>query len=258
MRSRRKIVRVHLPLSAILFSNEILLAVFSISLGNLLPNEKVTINLSYINPLLSDESADHIRFTIPRAYMQRSGRSPTDKIDSGVRHENVPFTVDVNIQQAGPIHGINVRTQGSSGNKINELDNHFGTVDITCTDVSGSSEDVLIVINADGLHEPRAFVEPHPSPDQSTVAVGLTFVPRFDPVDSPCGMEYIYLVDCNKTMAGDKIKLTKAAINILWAQLPSDNSFINVFSYGATATSLWPQSRAYDRFTVAQAEIHVD
>ncbi|KAH7908759.1 hypothetical protein BJ138DRAFT_1103236 [Hygrophoropsis aurantiaca] len=40
--------------------------IFSICIGNVLPQETITINLSYINTLIDDESPNQIRFTLPR------------------------------------------------------------------------------------------------------------------------------------------------------------------------------------------------
>ncbi|KAF9265852.1 hypothetical protein L218DRAFT_997232 [Marasmius fiardii PR-910] len=54
--------------------------------------------------------------------------------------------------------------------------------------------DVILVVTATGLDSPPYFIEAHPSPEHDTVAIGLTFVPRFKPFDVLNGVEYIFFL----------------------------------------------------------------
>ncbi|KAH7928687.1 hypothetical protein BV22DRAFT_1030448 [Leucogyrophana mollusca] len=240
--------------------------IFSICVGNVLPNETITINLSYINALTDDENPNQIRFTLPRAYLQRYGTAPTDKITEGTRHEDIPFTMDVFISQAGRVRSVSSPAYNMSldlGRPANippsaGPDENFATVAIRRSDVSGPSKDVVLVITADGLDKPRAFIADNPFPDQETTAIGVTLVPQFRPIEAPNGMEYIVLVDRSGSMDGVKLKMTQAALVVLLKNLPSENSYFNVFSYGTNVTSLWPKSKLYDQITVDEATKHIN
>ncbi|KAH7918536.1 hypothetical protein BV22DRAFT_1041703 [Leucogyrophana mollusca] len=240
---------------------------FSICVGNVLPQETITINLTYIHTLTDDESLNQVRFTLPRAYMQRYGQAPTHNIFNSIAHEDVPFTMDVFVQQAGRIrsvsspsglsiavnHGRPAHVDASVGPDAN-----FATLSVRRTDVSSPSKDVILVITADELDKPRAFIEPHPSPDHQTDAIGLTLVPRFKPIESPHGMEYIFVVDRSGSMRGVKMQMTRAALTVLLKGLPSKGTLFNIFSFGSTVTSLWSNSRVYDQNTVDMAMNHIN
>ncbi|KAH7920144.1 hypothetical protein BV22DRAFT_1040192, partial [Leucogyrophana mollusca] len=210
---------------------------------------------------------NQVRFTLPRAYMQRYGQAPTHNIFNSIAHEDVPFTMDVFVQQAGRIrsvsspsglsiavnHGRPAHVDASVGPDAN-----FATLSVRRTDVSSPSKDVILVITADGLDKPRAFIEAHPSPDHQTDAIGLTLVPRFKPIESPHGMEYIFVVDRSGSMRGVKLKMTRAALTVLLKGLLSKGTLFNIFSFGSTVTSLWSNSRLYDQNTVDMAMNHIN
>jgi len=241
--------------------------VFSIELGNIGPNEVITINLSYISPLSDDEAKNQVRFTLPRTYMQRYGSVPTAKVSNSLGHEDVPFTMNVVVQQADRI--TNVKTLSGydvdlSLGRPAGLDPSFGehanfaSLVVRRSSKAGPSRDLILIITADGLDTPRAFVESHPSPDHRTTAIGLTLVPTFEPMDSPLGMEYIVLVDRSGSMTGVKMQMTQAAIKLLMKTLPTQKSYMNIFSYGTEVDSLWPQSKPYDEPTVDIATRYIN
>ncbi|KAH7903128.1 hypothetical protein BJ138DRAFT_206010 [Hygrophoropsis aurantiaca] len=164
--------------------------IFSICIGNALPQETITINLSYINALIDDESPNQIRFTLPRVYMQRCGIAPEGRIFCSVGYKDVPFTMDVSIQQAGRIRsvtcpsGFNLTVNLGRPEHLDASagpDANFATVSVRRTNTSAPSKDVIIVITADGLDKPRAVIEPHPV--HQTDAIELTLVPQFKPID---------------------------------------------------------------------------
>ncbi|KAF5390000.1 hypothetical protein D9757_003901 [Collybiopsis confluens] len=53
---------------------------------------------------------------------------------------------------------------------------------VSLTDRTGHlTQDVVLVITGAGLDGPRCFVEPHPSPNQETTVLALTFCPLIQP-----------------------------------------------------------------------------
>ncbi|KAJ3838341.1 hypothetical protein F5878DRAFT_537754 [Lentinula raphanica] len=242
--------------------------IFSIGIGNVQGNETVTINLSYMSPLTDDEEPNQLRFTLPRAYMVRYGQQPAGVQNARLTHENVPFTIDILIQQRGRIRSVTSpsgynfslslgRPPGMSA-VIGVPDANFATATVRRTALAtGPAKDIIVIITADCLDNPRAFIEPHPSPDHSTAAIGLTLVPHFNADVCP-EMEYIVLVDRSGSMEGVKMEMTRQSIIVLLQGLPSRGSFFNIFSYGSTVTSLWDRSKAYDQATVDEARRHLN
>ena len=140
-------------------------------------------------------------------------------------------------------------TDGSSS------DSNFAK--ITLRDSSGFlTQDVILVITANGLDGPRCFVEAHPEHD--TVAMGLTFVPRFKLPDVPSGMEYIFLVDRSGSMQGGNIKLVQEALVVLLRGLPTKGTTFNIFSFGTNTTKFWDSSQAYTQSNLDAATNHVE
>ncbi|KAH7905128.1 von Willebrand factor type A domain-containing protein [Hygrophoropsis aurantiaca] len=238
--------------------------IFSICIGNVLPQETIAINLSYINTLIDDEFANQVRFTLPRVYMQRYGTAPEGRIFGSVGHEDVPFTMDVSIQQAGRIRsvtcpsGFNLTVNLGRPDHLDASvgpDANFAVVNVRHTNTSAPSKDVIVVITADGLDKPRAVIEHHPV--HQTDAIGLTLVPQFKPIESPLGMEYIFLVDRSGSMAGANIDMARTAHIVLLQGLPSKNTTFNIFSFGSGVSSLWPVSQAYDQNSVDTAMSHI-
>jgi hypothetical protein len=252
--------------------------VFSITVGNILPYETITVNLSYISPLIDDESpkrtlpngtviqAPQLRFTLPRAYTQRYGTVPTDKIATGVTHEDVPFTMNVSIQQAGRIRSVtassgynttvNLGTRPSNINASAGPDDNFATVKIRRgTNLTTPSSDIVLVITADNLEKPRAFIEFHP--DRESAAISLNIVPS-RLIEPGLSMEFIFLVDRSNSMAGDKLQMTQAALKLCLKSLPARNSSFNIFSFGTNVDSLGPQSRPYNDISVDQANAYIE
>ncbi|KAH7909915.1 hypothetical protein BJ138DRAFT_1009872, partial [Hygrophoropsis aurantiaca] len=241
--------------------------IFSIGVGNLRPREKITIKLSYINPLIDDETKDQVRFTIPRAYMERYGYAPTPKVSNANIRNNIPWTMNIRIQQVTAIQSITSPGRFKMNVRLGRMpgvaesagpDANFATVTVERTYVSGREQDFVLVITAKDLDAPRAFVEPHPYPNNLTEALGITFVPRMPVAVAPGGMEYIVLVDRSGSMSGVKMQMTRATLNVLLQNLPGIGSYINIFSYGSSVSSLWTKSQPYNTVTARKAKEHIN
>jgi hypothetical protein len=167
-------------------------------------------------------------------------------------------TINVFCQQGDGIEGLDIASGGyevtfsKNRQRPASLDASYGphanfsSMVLTRAKNAGPSQDLVLVVRANGLDKPRAFVEMHPSNDFKTMAAGLTFVIPFAPRDSPLGMEFIALLDRSNSMSGVKLEMTRTALKTILKTLPAEKSFINVFSFGDKTDSLWPQSRPYD------------
>ncbi|KAK1226022.1 hypothetical protein PQX77_011021 [Marasmius sp. AFHP31] len=240
--------------------------VFSISVGNIAPSEVVTINLRYLQTLKDDEKKDQVRFTFPRTYAQRYGHAPTTNAQQfGTAQQ--PFTLDATVQQSGTIKGVScpsghpmeLELGKPEGLTVESSADDSQFAKVTLRDSSGYlTQDVIIVVTATGLDSPRCFIESHPSSSIDTVAMGLTFVPRFKLPDVKSGMEYIFLVDRSGSMEGTSIRLVREALVVLLRGLPTKNTTFNVFSFGSKNSKLWDCSQNYTQTNLDAATQHVD
>lgn len=245
--------------------------VFSISVGKIGAYETVTVNLSYINPLIDDDSKyrgkkelkPQLRFTVPRAYMQRAGQAPAGELLSGVTHTNVPFTMKLSIEQGSQI--IDYRAPGYTpaeewgpAGDSNELSDEERERYLTLTFPSStSSSDVVVIITADKIGDSRVFIEELPSHNPPTAALALTLVPANKVYESATDMEYIVVVDRSSSMEGLKLDMTKTALNYLLDQLPTRGSSFNIISYGERVEAMWTKARAYDDIEVERAKSYI-
>ncbi|KAH8828757.1 hypothetical protein DL96DRAFT_1015987 [Flagelloscypha sp. PMI_526] len=241
--------------------------VFSISVGNISAKETVTIKLRYLQTLTDDEKRDQVRFVFPRTYAQRYGWAPTvSAATASTVHQR--FTMDVIVQQASTIksiscpsgHPMQLELGKPDGFTVDDSVSDSQLAKVVISDPSGSlTQDILLVITATGLDSPRCFIEAHPSlTSNDTVAMGLTFVPRFKLPDNPAGMEYIFIVDRSGSMAGSGIKLVKEALIVLLRGLPSKGTKFNIVSFGSRSTKFWESSQAYTQSNLEAATSHVD
>ncbi|KAL0565710.1 hypothetical protein V5O48_016313, partial [Marasmius crinis-equi] len=240
--------------------------VFSISVGNIHPSEVVTINLRYLQTLKDDEKKDQVRFTFPRTYAQRYGQAPTVNAQRGLTVHQ-PFTLDAVVQQSGTIksvscpsgHPMELELGKSDGFIVDSSTSDSQFAKVTLRDSSGFlTQDITLVVTATGLDSPRCFIESHPSPDHDTVAMGLTFVPRFKLPDAKSGMEYIFLVDRSGSMDGQRIQLVREALVVLLRGLPTKGTTFNIFSFGSSSTKFWNSSQEYTQSNLDAATKHVD
>ncbi|KAH8828763.1 hypothetical protein DL96DRAFT_1462502, partial [Flagelloscypha sp. PMI_526] len=241
--------------------------VFSISVGNISAKETVVIKLRYLQTLTDDEKRDQVRFVFPRTYAQRYGPAPTvNAASASTVHQR--FSMDVIVQQASTIksiscpsgHPMQLELGRPDGFAVDDSVPDSQLAKVVLSDPSGSlTQDILLVITAAGLDSPRCFVEKNSSSTSGeTVAMGLTFVPRFTLPDHPAGMEYIFIVDRSGSMAGSGIKLVKEALVVLLRGLPSRNTKFNIVSFGSRSTKFWESSQAYTQSNLEAATSHVD
>ncbi|KAH8795979.1 hypothetical protein DL96DRAFT_1826214 [Flagelloscypha sp. PMI_526] len=241
--------------------------VFSISVGNISAKETVVIKLRYLQTLTDDEKRDQVRFFFPRTYAQRYGWAPTvNAATASTVHQR--FSMDVIIQQASSIksiscpsgHPMQLELGKPDGFAVDDFVPDSQLAKVVISDPSGSlTQDILLVITAVGLDGPRCFIEAHPSiTSNDTVAMGLTFVPRFKLPDHPSGMEYVFMVDRSGSMAGSGIKLVKEALVVLLRGLPSKGTKFNIVSFGSRCTKFWESSQAYTQSNLEAATSHVD
>ncbi|GJJ13675.1 hypothetical protein Clacol_007931 [Clathrus columnatus] len=245
--------------------------IFTICVGNLDSLETLIVKLSYINTLIDQgdvAGADHtdpvpqLRFTVPRAYVQRYGTAPSGDIDRNTKTD-IPFQFKLYIQQVDEI--LNIQTP--TGEITPAKGSKTATVAFDSSTKIPAEKDIIIIITVKGLDKPRAFIEPHPLRSRNTTAIALSWMPGLDSakyrLPPPPEMEYIILIDRSSSMKGIKLKAVKEMLQVLLTKLTDrsrfypyrtyPDAFFNIFSYGDLASGLWPSSKKAESTNIEDA-----
>ncbi|XP_063447772.1 uncharacterized protein LOC134727324 [Mytilus trossulus] len=209
--------------------------VFTVSVGNLPPQARVLIKITYISELQTENEA--IAFSLPASvapWIQDTALA--QKTQSELASLKVKDTgrCDLSLQVAmempfdirnvkSPTHRIKVKTTATKAvvelPKNSQLDDGFQ----------------LLVTMAE-IHVPRMWVENHPNKDSQ--ACMLTFYPEFD-ADFDPQQEVVYLLDMSNSMKGQAGRDAKKVFLLSLTKLPDKSSF-NVITFGTTFKELFP------------------
>jgi len=175
--------------------------VFQACIGNIPPSKSVSIRITLISDLKQDAEENQVRFIVPTTIAPRYGYREGAPEDSNVDTSASKLVVDMGCEMAmaitsiqSPSHTIAVQL-GITSNDQNSLNRNRARVSLT-TDALLDS-DLVIIVQALGLDEPRARVELHPR--DKTHAISLAFAPRFT-VNALRSSELIFVVDRSGSM----------------------------------------------------------
>ncbi|KDE05518.1 hypothetical protein MVLG_04111 [Microbotryum lychnidis-dioicae p1A1 Lamole] len=241
---------------------------FQMLVGNLLPQERVTIQFEYVTELTEDEQNDSIRFHLPMHIGQRYGDKDLDSSPSASRTstlETTFFDLTTSIEALSAIRKImcpshTVSTElgpdASIADQVpaQEVPN-FATVSFSSP--RALDKDFVLSIVAKYSDNPRCIAERHPSNPSS--ALSITLVPKFNAPEFE-EQEYLFLVDRSGSMDGDRISMARKALVVLLRSLPSRRrTGFNIISFGSGHEALWKSgSRVYDQSTLDCATKLVD
>ncbi|SCV70552.1 BQ2448_3314 [Microbotryum intermedium] len=241
---------------------------FQMLVGNLLPQERVTIQLEYVTELIEDEQNDSIRFHLPMHIGQRYGENDFESSSSAFQastSNSTFFDLTTSIEAVSaitkitcPSHTVSTELgpDASIADKVpaQEVPN-FATVSFSSPRTL--VKDFVLSIVAKSSDTPRCIAERHPSNDSS--ALSITLVPKFNAPEFE-EQEYLFLVDRSGSMGGDRISMAKKALVVLLRSLPSrKGTQFNLVSFGSQHEALWKSgSRVYDQATLDRATKLVD
>ncbi|KAK7048813.1 vault protein inter-alpha-trypsin domain-containing protein [Favolaschia claudopus] len=245
--------------------------VFQVAVGNIPAKEQVKIELVYATELTEDEENDSIRFHLPVHIGPRYGQAPTSALSRRSRRNrfaNPSNTFSLNItttiESASPINKIacpshTVSTElGPDPALPNYKDLPFSNyARVSLSSTAPLDKDFVLTVKSAGLDAPRCVAELHSSPSQDTVALALTFVPRFKLPDVP-RQEYIFVVDRSDSMEGARIAAARKALVVMLRCLPHKDSVFQICSFGSNYKLLWKESRPYNQDTLEEATRHID
>lgn len=228
-------------------------AVFTVSVGNILPNETVIVEISYATELTEDEVNDSVRLHVPAHIGDRYGSSPIELVAAAAAASSSDafFTLSTTIESATaiaqigcPSHTVEI-TLGIPPTLVDAValpSSHYAQ--LTFTSETTLDRDIIITVKSSGLDSPRCIAETHPS--HETIALSLTMVPKFTLPDVT-SQEFVFLVDRSGSMHGSRIETAKRALVVLLRSLPHTGTVFNVVGFGDQSSALWSASKPYDQ-----------
>ncbi|KAJ5266607.1 hypothetical protein N7478_009415 [Penicillium angulare] len=239
--------------------------IFTVRLGNVPANEKVTVDITFVGELKQDAQMDGIRYTLPSSiaprYASTWNYSQKNAQSSGfpATLNGISITADILLEKASVIRELHSTSHSPKVSLGRTSTTSSTSTSFEPSQASASlrlqkgnqpllEQDFVLVIKADKLDTPRALLESHPDiPGQR--ALMATLVPKFNlPSNQP---EIIFIIDRSGSM-NDKIVTLQEALRVFLKSLPPGICF-NICSFGSSHSFLWPRSKVYDQFSLKQA-----
>ena len=109
----------------------------------------------------------------------------------------------------------------------------------------------MLSVDAAGFDAPQAWIE---RDDDGGDAVAVAFAPDLGQAAAPA--EVMFLVDRSGSMEGTSIEEVRNALQLCLRSMITGCCF-NIVGFGSTYEALFPESRAYDEASLAEASAHV-
>lgn len=228
--------------------------VFTASVGNLPPGKEAVLRLTTVSELPLE--GDAIRFTLPTTIAPRyapaedqQGVGETEAARVSPPYAlQVPYglTLEVDVQTTAPVRSV----ESPSHPVAVTIENGRATVRLSEREAA-LDRDVVLKITLAETHAPRAVVER--GPDGRAYAL-VSFRPKLEKALAPA--EVIFVVDRSGSMQGASIAEARNALQLALRSL-RPGCFFNVVGFGSSFESLFPESRAYDDASLAEATQHV-
>ncbi|KAJ5547755.1 hypothetical protein N7513_004989 [Penicillium frequentans] len=238
--------------------------VFTIRLGNVPANEKVTVEITFIGELKQDAQLDGVRYTLPNSIAPRYQNlftmlPPEQTPGFPAQLEGISITADILLEKSSvireiqsPSHSpkVSLGRVSSTASDAREFEPSRASATLRLGNKCQAllARDFVLVAKADGLDKPRALLESHPTiPGQR--ALMATLVPKFSlPPNKP---EIVFVIDRSGSMGGN-ISTLQDALRVFLKSLPLGVCF-NICSFGSAYSFLWPSSKAYDKSSLQEA-----
>jgi hypothetical protein len=234
--------------------------VFTTTVGNLPPDARVVIKITYLGELKHDMEVDGIRYTIPNIICPRYGYTSTSLQSSAHAGTGISITVDAEMAEGSFIQKIQSPTHPISmtiGTTSLAPDAEPVMTKASATLALGTTEldrDFVLQVIAKNTGVPKAVLENHPSIPNHR-ALMATLVPKFAlPSEKP---EIVFVCDRSGSMMGSRITLVVQALKVFLKSLPIGVKF-NICSFGSSHSFLWRKSVTYSQSTLDEAIRHAE
>ena len=224
---------------------------FQASVGNVPPAATVAIRITLVSEIKQDGDENQVRFVVPTTIAPRYGYGPVDEpmdASATVLSVNMSCAMSKAITSIqSPSHTIEVHL----GATDDGFDPNRARVGLTADALL--DRDLVIIVQALGLDEPRALVERHPK--DGTHAISLTFAPRFalNPIRS---LELVFIVDRSGSMMGTLVRKAGAALELFLRSIPCEDHYFNVIGFGSHHEALFPKSVPYNAESLKRGALY--
>jgi Ca-activated chloride channel family protein len=232
---------------------------FTTDVSNIMPNEKVTVEISYQQTLVYE--AGHIDFRLPLAIKNRYMQ---DRFLAGLKSA---ATIDSDLQvTALPINSLNdnqqrqIRVSLEAGFTLSELKSLNHNVTIT-----PKNSHQLIVLNDNQLYDKNDFVlRWYPEQDNEPQAalfsehlngeeyVLMMLLPPKNTLKNTQKREVVFIVDTSGSMQGAAMDAAKDALLFGLTQIDYQDSF-NIIEFNSSASTLFEKSQLASLDNIDQA-----
>jgi len=218
--------------------------IFTASVGNILPKQKVDVEISYVAELAREQDA--IRLMIPTTVSPRyvpesrrdfQGTTDGERVNPPVSLGGTPYALDLKVEAdlLSPI-----RTIESPSHKIRtEIDGARAVITLA-GDEGALDRDLVLLLRAREPQKPTLYQTLDDNGDRFVLA---SFVPDIPVERKP--VEVVFLVDCSGSMHGPSIEEARRTLLLCLQSLAMGDRF-NIVRFGSTHERLFKKSVKYD------------
>nr|KAF6282986.1 hypothetical protein mMyoMyo1_020438 [Myotis myotis] len=243
---------------------------FSCNVGNLTPGSKAALTLKYVQelPLEADGALRYVLPAIlnPRYQLSRGSEGGGLQMKTpAVPSQDVPYTLSLAATVSSQ-HGIKSVQCSSPVNPIEYLEDKT-SAQISLADGHKFDRDVEFLVYYSEVHTPSVAVEmgaPATKPDSlmGDPSAMVSFYPNIPEAQSPtaCG-EFVFLMDRSGSMHcpmnnqnPSQLRIEAAKETLIWLlkSLPV-GCYFNIYGFGSSFESFFPESVKYTQDTMEQA-----
>lgn len=225
--------------------------IFTASVGNVLPGQKVEVELTYLAEL--PREGDGIRLMIPTTVSPRyvpesrrnfEGMTDGERVNPPVSLEGTPYRLDLQVEAdllspvravESPSHKIRAETEGN-------------TVRVTLAGDEGALDrDFVLLLHPSEPHLPTACAARDAEGDRFVMA---SFAPEIPVRREP--IEVTFVVDCSGSMQGTSIEEARRTLLLCLQSLVEGDRF-NVVRFGSTHRRVFDGTVPYGNRTLDKA-----
>lgn len=227
--------------------------IFTMSLGNILPQQEITIKIYYITQLTTsrDTNDPDVSFTIPTTLVSQYTpimSSHQDTTTVSLSHSSAvtyTFNCFVHVLFSNPIQKINCLTHKTDTRFFNSKTE--ADISISKNDTHNVSDGFKLSCILRDPHQPRLWTQ---LDSDKNISAMFVLYPKFDVPE--VNTEIIFLVDQSGSMGGESIKEARKALKTCLEILPKTVLF-NVIGFGSGFVSVFPQSKPSEKQYLTKA-----
>lgn len=205
--------------------DEIAPHLYQITIGRIIPGEKVNIKLSYIDELKYSDKTFKLSIPAIREPKNIEDRKFKKIINKTLRKSlnksvNYNFKMNIIVESLcmldfdSPTHYINVEREGDNVAKIT-LDEEFEYFD----------EDFVLLLKESEDEEASGMIYEYKENNEKKSIIYLRLVPKLDAIEDDKNERYIFLIDISDTMNGEKLEEAKNALQLCIRNLSEGDTF---------------------------------